>query len=68
MHNHVSEELERKGLAREHSVGILYALGGALGYVSPLLSLPFLPELLCIMRFPDRVRTWIRDHSTHRHE
>lgn len=68
MHDHVSEELERKVLRGNIRSVFLYALGGALGYVSPLLSFTIFAGIALYYALPDRVRTWIRDHSTHRHE
>jgi hypothetical protein len=68
MHDDASEELERKVLRGNIRSFLLYALGGALAYVSPFISFAIFGGIALYYALPDRVRTWMRDHTPHAHE
>jgi uncharacterized membrane protein len=68
MHDYASAELERKVLRGNIRSVFLYAIGGALGYISPFLSFAIFGGIALYYTLPDRVRTWMRDHTSHSHE
>jgi uncharacterized membrane protein len=57
MHDHASEELERKVLRGNVMAAFLYALGGALGFISPFISYILFAGIALYYVLPDRVRT-----------
>lgn len=63
MHDHVSEELERKILRGNIRSVMLYALGAVLGFVSPFISYTIFAGIAMYYILPDRVRVWMHDHS-----
>jgi uncharacterized membrane protein len=68
MHDHVSEEMERRALRGNIRSVCFYGLGGALAYISPLLSFAIFAGIAIYYALPIRVRTWVRDHTPHPHE
>jgi uncharacterized membrane protein len=64
MHDHVSEELERNVLRGNIRSVILYALGGAMGYVSPLLSFTIFAGIAVYYALPDSIRTGLHKHKS----
>lgn len=57
MHEHVSEDLERKVLRGNMRSVALYAFGGAIGFVSPLISYAIFAGIAVYYALPDSVRT-----------
>ncbi|MCU0428124.1 MAG: TMEM175 family protein [Candidatus Kapabacteria bacterium] len=57
MHDHVSEDLERKVLRGNVRSVLLYALAGALGFVSPYISYLIFAGIAVYYILPDSVRT-----------
>ena len=70
MHDHASEALERKVLRGNMISALLYALGGALGYISSLLSFAIFAGIALYYALPDYTRTRLqkRLHSGSPHE
>ncbi|MCU0425613.1 MAG: TMEM175 family protein [Candidatus Kapabacteria bacterium] len=57
MHDHASEELERKVLRGNITSVLLYALATALGFISPYISYAIFAGIAIYYVLPDRVRT-----------